>query len=96
MSKNVVIFSLKILTFLFLFISLLVHVLCKMNRISEALDLLKGIVCEAEAEDRPRATTKMWFPVETIMTLTKAVEATPDKVKFNLELRLLLTRLLKK
>jgi pentatricopeptide repeat protein len=62
------------------FYSLLVHVLCKLNRLTEALDLLEGIIREAESEDRPRVDIKLVFPVETVMTLTKAVEATTDKV----------------
>ena len=62
--------------------SLLVHVLCKLNRLTEALDLLEGVVNEAESDDRPQVATKIAFPVETVMTLTKAVEATKDKVRF--------------
>ena len=60
--------------------SLLVHVLCKLNRLTEALDLLEGVVNEAESDDRPQAAAKIAFPIETVMTLTKAVEATSDKV----------------
>ena len=60
--------------------SLLVHVLCKLNRVSEALDLLEGVLRESESEDRPQARVKITFPVETVMTLTKATEATTDKV----------------
>jgi hypothetical protein len=51
-----------------------------MNRINEALDLLEGVLVEAEAEDRPVAPVKITFPMETVMTLTKAAEATTDKV----------------
>ena len=68
--------------FYFLFFSLLVHVLCKMNRASEALDLLDGIIRESEAEDRPQVRVKVTFPLETVMTLTKVTEATSDKVRF--------------
>ncbi len=51
-----------------------------MNRISEALDLLDGILRESEAEDRPQSQVKIIFPLETVMTLTKVTEATMDKV----------------
>ena len=54
--------------------------LCKLNRTSEAQDLLEGILREAEMEDRPKAQAKMIFPLETVMTLTKATEASADKV----------------
>jgi hypothetical protein len=53
-----------------------------MNRASEALDLLDGIIRESEAEDRPQARIKVTFPLETVMTLTKVTEATSDKVRF--------------
>ena len=55
--------------------------LCKLNRTSEAQDLLEGILREAEMEDRPQAQVKIVFPLETVMTLTKATEASSDKVQ---------------
>ena len=54
-----------------------------MKRVSEALDLLDGILRESEAEDRPQGRVKITFPLETVMTLTKATEATSDKVTSN-------------
>lgn len=59
---------------------LLVYLLVKLNRLPEAMDLLDGVIREAESEDGPLSNkSNIIFSIETVTHLTKAVEACGDK-----------------
>ena len=59
--------------------SLLVYLLAKLGRLSEAFGHLEGVLREAESDDRPLYNAKIIFPVETVTTLTECVAKSGDK-----------------
>ena len=62
--------------------SLKVHLLVKMNRLSDAIKVLENVVKKAHDVDKPlgQSGEKITFSHQTISTLTKCVEKSGDKI----------------
>lgn len=52
-----------------------------MGRVSAAIEVLEGVVRQHDLEDEPAAPPKLYFPMETVTSLTDAVEITKDNVR---------------
>ena len=52
-----------------------------MGRVSAAIEVLEGIVHQHDLEDEPASSPKLYFPMETVKSLTDAVGKTKDNVR---------------